>query len=1656
MSGTATLDGDDLIERLPELIARQNEARGTDGDSIPDFVIAQRLGIPPAALRPMLEELAATGRLTLKARAAKTGREFNFVALSDGRDVGNAYRPPRYTGRAPHPDDLRDAWPVLDALEDIEEELINAGIYETFVEVTEVAKRAGRSEQDTLAALTVLQQDFLVIWPRTDRVRSRMSEICRLVKSVKQRFGATDAPDAPYLIRGIRVAFRSRQRQRRDEKLEDILSALVAEFEGRRPHLREAVKALLEGVSSALSTNDVRLTRVQADSLRGIASAYLARTVKENAFVVTGDTGSGKTEAFALPLLVGALEERLAGLVGTKVIVAYPRIRLAVNQAERVANYLAETNRALHRKAGLSLGMQHTHTPANDEKLMEQPELAGGYEFTGFRCPRCRAQLAVLLGGEQGRHKLECSGEGCSWTFDNYSATRDGLRRHPPDVLITTTESLHNWLMAHNSARVFGLGGTVASTPPRAIVLDEIHLYDTIHGAQVTRLMLRLRHRIEQAMKVTQDRGGGLPWTTPLMIGMSATIGEPQAFWTRFTSQKPAVFAPRKEDYEAAAGRDYYLFMRPESESRGKGVSVASATIQALMVLMHNMRKRMTQDGPKHRGLIFVESIDRLKRLLTDYIDAEEVRQLWQYRLPVVDAGDSLTVQDPAPAELPGFDDGEVWYFDGQDPGQFAARRPVRGASAAPLQVAPMAVYSGAPNVDAQLAQSDLIFATTSLEVGFDDSALQLVYQHRAPRNVASFVQKKGRGGRQYGDRSIMAVMLSAENYRDALYYQNPELLVDPVEYLPALNEDNYFVQRGHAIAAALDAIVFADAMNGRETSPWWFADAGRLRAQIASALAANRPAADEAFYRVTSKQFRQRERTLQGIWDTFVPSLGGEPEHLVSDRTSMLPSNLFGGINIPQVTVTRTDENGEKDDESDADVAVSGFAPGNVTRRYGQLDLFWFPPRPINGTVGFVYERENDHGYSEADTRSLAVLAPGFLDHVPYAIRNQYPAGLPDRFFRPKRLFLARFGKYGTRGRAPQVDWWYCRACDRLSKNSRPCSACQGPVHQLNPKTTGRLMSFPVVYEPVKPVQIVAMPHPLNRIINDARVFSGYSSLTDDESSYLTFVNLIYGSEVTYVIQETPFLRTSVTKTYSLRTPQAAGAEPILYGFNVSAEGIAFDLRRDELARFTGTALAALSARELGWLRRGAFVYGFATSAPVEGDSFFRPQLAEFAATACAEASEADWRDDTRREARINDAARLWLHAQRFSADQLAEFRQELAKPESLDFVVGLLRDCRDAAVMTRFGVDAVAHGLEHALRAVFALIGGVADGEVVGSVQLEQLGTGGPATIHVLERGEWGNGATRLVHDALRRADADERFWRDLWRQSAACPIGDEEDFIRWLLRERPDVLREARVDFRKNAFSARARELPPHYLERAMGRPDSSRARMAALARLVLAEENLGADHIPHLELFLEVDTVANELALRLGRRGTMVEVSNATLTRVDLEPEQFPTLARVRNIYRNLADAPDVPASPDYVDYDERRGHRDEVRFVTFVERFTLSSCVDGCPACLTAACDLGPLSLTRNLVSRRLLRAVMLSALVEGSVAVTSASTTDEVLAEIASRPIPRWLVIRSTNHQRYEEVRQRLTAQFSLFEELVDFAAGTTVAIFREAVHAGT
>src|SRR5207237_5729166 len=93
---------------------------------------------------------------------------------------------------------------------------------------------------------------------------------------------------------------------------------------------------------------------------------------------------------------------------------------------------------------------------------------------------------------------------------------------------------------------------------------------------------------------------------------------------------------------------------------------------------------------------------------------------------------------------------------------------------------------------------SDVIVATASLDVGFNDPTVGAVLQHKAPRGAAQFLQRKGRAGRIRGMRPWTVVVLS-DYGRDRLAYQGYDLLFDPSLEATSLPLQNTYVIRMQA-----------------------------------------------------------------------------------------------------------------------------------------------------------------------------------------------------------------------------------------------------------------------------------------------------------------------------------------------------------------------------------------------------------------------------------------------------------------------------------------------------------------------------------------------------------------------------------------------------------------------------------------------------------------------------------------------------------------------------------------------------------------------------------------------------------------------------------------------------------------------------------------
>jgi ATP-dependent helicase YprA (DUF1998 family) len=190
-------------------------------------------------------------------------------------------------------------------------------------------------------------------------------------------------------------------------------------------------------------------------------AALRAAESGRNVIVKTG-TGSGKTEAFLLPVLSGVLRAREQGVKGTKAILLYPMNALANDQLLRL--------RELVRDRGLPITFA-LYTGDSETVARTIGEPVDGNELT----------------------------------------RRDDIRRSPPDILLTNYKQLEFLLVRKADRPLF-------SPALRYLILDEIHSYRGALATELAFLIRRLKARcglkdgelraIGTSATVSQDAGG--------------------------------------------------------------------------------------------------------------------------------------------------------------------------------------------------------------------------------------------------------------------------------------------------------------------------------------------------------------------------------------------------------------------------------------------------------------------------------------------------------------------------------------------------------------------------------------------------------------------------------------------------------------------------------------------------------------------------------------------------------------------------------------------------------------------------------------------------------------------------------------------------------------------------------------------------------------------------------------------------------------------------------------------------------------------------------------------------------------------------------------------------------------------------------------------
>lgn len=789
------------------------------------------------------------------------------------------------------------------------------------------------------------------------RYRSRMAEAVRLFFRLRQLFpkhaGASGWQVAPTLVADFRFAWRRRRYPRRDVLAADACTRVQAATPDS--FAREALSVLIDSYGPGFA-----LAKFQVDAAARILSGL--EQPRSTATLVSAGTGSGKTLAFYLPSLAriaSHIRRDAPGSRWVKVLAVYPRNELLKDQFAEVYGQARRLDADLAHKGcrKILIGTLFGPTPYNAASAEQSAGWrghAGGLVCEYLRCPD-GACGGDMLWRAQDRaaevERLECVSCGAAIGSDEVVLTRRRLEREAPDILFTTTEMLNQRMGDNRLRHLFGLGGR-RGRPVEMMLLDEVHTYSGAAGAQVAFLLRRWRRMLQSPVT---------------FVGLSATLADGERFFARLTGlgwQAAKEIAPRSRDM-VAEGAEYLLALRGDPVSRA---ALLSTTIQASMLLSRMLDAPATRRSAGVHGqrlFLFADNLDVINRMYFAMLDAEGRQSSGRVDPKRHPNGGLAVLRAPMASEHR--------KLHGQD---WQAAVDIGHTLQPNDRKAVGRVMSMDPGVGNNL---DIIVATASLEVGFNDPLVGGVIQHKAPNDVAQFLQRKGRAGRSRRMRPWTVVVLS-DYGRDRVAYQGYDMMFDPEVPARSLPIGNRYVKRIQAVYATLDYLCLS--LGGTEPGSVWtnlcgpasHASQRGRQARLAHALRA--VLTDEAEleryadYLCKALQVDRQEvdvllwdrprplltevlptalRRLETGWRAF--GVAGT-DHQVgnSPLPEFAPANLFGELNLPEVDVVLGQSGSVTPERVAMPIAqaMREYAPGRVSRRYGishALERHWICP---------------------------------------------------------------------------------------------------------------------------------------------------------------------------------------------------------------------------------------------------------------------------------------------------------------------------------------------------------------------------------------------------------------------------------------------------------------------------------------------------------------------------------------------------------------------------------------------------------------------------------------------------------------------------------------------------------------------------------------
>lgn len=840
--------------------------------------------------------------------------------------------------------------------------------------------------------------------------RTRFAETVRLLHLLKQRFSIKDWLSGRNLVSNVKGLLSYRKYPKRDQSWDAVRGKIISETDTSDFGIK-TLGILLE--KGKLEEGKLELSKFQIRSLTHLLNLTIH---KDSGTIIGAGTGSGKTKAFYLPAFIKiAISIKTDGSNWARMLGIYPRNELLKDQYREALSEILKLNEFLKSNGirPITIGSYFGDTP-NKVDDVESHEYRKwlkndrGYICPFFTCPSCGSTMVWHNDDyekekkrKNGKHeRLKCENEtekecGLIVESENVVLTRKRMEEYPPDILFTTTEMLNRKLSSASDQHIFGID---AKQPPLYVLFDEVHIYEGVTGGHIGYVVRRWRNLVNHF----SGKKRGIQF-----VGLSATLPNPEDFFSQLVGVPPhqSFYISPKEEEMVSEGMEYNLVLRgdPFSATALLSTSVQTAMLMGRMLDPIGMNVSKGAFGSKTFG--FTDKLDVINRWYHIERDAEGKRKL------LSSFRDKKLIEQKAPELERTFDEqrraGQLWE---------AATLIDPISLRNPLTLDITSSQQKGVNTKARL-----VIATSTLEVGFNDPEVGAVIQHKAPRNLASFMQRKGRAGRTRGMRPWTIIVASAYG-RDRFVYDYPEQIYSPKLPELSLPLKNSYIQRIQAAFCVMDYLAIK-LKESNETTPIWnllspkFEGYHTGRRILLHVLEDIIDGNNHRFYQFLSESLQITGAVLdrvlwappRSIMMHVLPSLhahlltnwGRALPNFVQPKTlfdyplhGYVPRNLFTSLEVHELQIIHP--NGKEHYQA-LQSGIREFAPGNVTKRFVNVydirEAHWINP----GDGGeFDLENGNIKGIpihvAQTENGPVSVVQP-----IKYELQ-QIPGDITDR----------------------------------------------------------------------------------------------------------------------------------------------------------------------------------------------------------------------------------------------------------------------------------------------------------------------------------------------------------------------------------------------------------------------------------------------------------------------------------------------------------------------------------------------------------------------------------------------------------------------------------------------------------------------------------